>query len=158
MVKKNPQYEMQRRQHKHEMKMALIKAMGDDPELKYFIGVAGGAATGLLGELLNSNLGGLTGSSSTTEPEETSSNLPWMWILSGASPYTLPLAVAENMSSTMETDVKTNGILGMLPMVGAGFAGFCALVLILKAIFGDEDVASLASAMGSLMPGMVPIP
>ena len=155
MAKKNPQYELQRRQHKHEERMRILEVMAADPEMKYFLGVALGGATGALGKVLGQTLTG-GGNAQTEEP---TGDAPWGWIISGASPYTLPLGILE-VGGTSATSGST-GMFGFVPNIltlgGTGFAGFCGAVLLLKAIFGDEDVASLMNGLGTVADAAMPL-
>lgn len=154
---RNAQLELQKREFAHMEKMALYNAFARDPELKYFVGVAAGAASGAIGVMLAQTMSGDESPPDTpTEPE---ANVPWGWVLSGASPYTFPLAFLESM--TLETASNSTGMFGFIPNIlilgGSGFAGFCSMVLILKAIFGDEDVASLMQGVGTVADAAVPL-
>lgn len=134
-------------EHEHQQRMALLSILREDPEMKYFLGVAGGAATGVIGKMLTGVMGG---TETAQAPPETDSSVPWAWLIAGANPYTLPIGALESISGKITTSGDNFG--SLLAMGGTGFSGFCSMVLILKAIFGDEDVATLAQGLGSLVP------
>lgn len=193
----------------HERNMALIKAFRADPELKYYMGVAGGAAAGATGALVSRLLGespqrdkedgtlvwirgpDLTGTpgetiqatasdGSTYEATVPSSGkvpnwvqvplreayhqapdlTPFMWLSPGAmltaQQATFFASVGGNRDPTTGEVVGGGNMFDIagdaLAMAGLGFAGFCAAVLILKAIFSGTDLGELLSGVGEIVP------
>lgn len=153
MSKKNPTYELQRRQHKHEERMRILEIMAKDPEMKYFLGVALGGATGMIGKALGS---ALTGTNVNTEAE-VEQTVPWQWVMFAAAPGTLTLWEAIWQSSNTSGTGMFGYIPRMLDLAGTGFAGFCATVLLMKSIFGDEDVSGLMTGMGTVADAAMPL-
>lgn len=186
MGKMNPQYALQRRQHRHEEKMALLKIFQSDPEMKYYLGALTGSAmltvsamsTGVI-KTLNDD----TSESTATVQKPTTSEIasysaykaikagPFGGVLSlyelgfGKAPTIKKVQAATGDSDIVDVGTFTgtgetgifgfvNGIVGLM---GAGFGGFCMAVLLLKAIFGDEDVASIMSGTGALVDAAVPL-
>lgn len=161
-----------RLQHQHDMQLAIVNAMAKDPELKYFLGVAGGSAVGILGAVAG-KYGFSTSDKDETEraapevpetptqwkPSETFG--PFYWLIPGAygiekgaeiNDKVLAAMSFENLQGSPGGGNLFGFVPNLLTIAGTGFAGFCATVLILKAIFGDEDVASLMSGVGSIVP------
>lgn len=65
-------------------------------------------------------------------------------------------------ANTGNTTAGVSGILpkdpiemvsGVMTLAGTGFAGFCAAVLILKAIFGEGGMAEVLKGIGEIVPG-----
>lgn len=162
-------YTLQKRQHQHEERMKVLEIMARDPEMKYFLGVAMGAATGAIGLVLSQTMGATVSKDEQTAREaliSKSKPTAWEWL------FNAPVAIGKTAggwaagAATGEEDfypdfsMGGNGLFGFVPgvlaMGGGGFAGFCAMVLILKSIFGDEDVASLMGATAQAVDAAVP--
>lgn len=173
---------MQREQHEHEMKMALINAFAKDPELKYFVGIAVGAGvagvSAIFGQITDSHPGyhyekrGVADASGGIHYEyvlvpnqtggDNSDQFPtWGWL--AAASVVSPGGVFTNaglaaISGWLLGTDKLDDMgwpdtaAGILTLGATGFAGFCASVLLLKAIFGKEGATGL---LGSLTGAVV---
>lgn len=156
-------YAAQRRlDREHEFQIAIINAMAADPELKYFLGVAGGAAVGVLGSIAAGTGIDTKKSDATAQAEADAAAAvpagPFGWIIQSPG-VKLATGVAETIAETTN-NISTNPFAFMgvtFALAGTGFAGFCSAVLILKTIFGDEDVATLAQGLGSMLQGAIPL-
>ena len=128
MVKKNPKYELQRRQHKHEEKMALLDIFKQDPEMKYFMGAMLGSSAGLI-----------TAMSTGKIVETQESKDIWDQVGEGIKTGVLlgsPLGFLADKALNQDTGMF-GFIPGVLGMMGTSFSGFCMGVLILKAILSS---------------------
>jgi len=131
MAEKSRQYyKNSKKWREHEVQMALLKAFAADPELKYYLGVAGGAGVGVLGSLIGKVDGG---SSSSAGDVAGSAALGWL---------ALGPAGALIMAA-WDTESKQNPLGSVVSLAGTSFAGFCAAVLLLKAMSGGEDGAGI---------------
>lgn len=153
------EYKMLRRKQEHEKQMHVLSVMAKDPEMKYFLGVCFSGAAGALGAVLEEAFAGTPseGTIGYQEAAETgvSETLKsvWGWVVPpGLSDWVNPFDSDASASVGMFGFVP-----GLLKLGGTGFAGFCATVLILKAIFGDEDVASLMTGTGTVADAAMPL-
>lgn len=138
---------MQREQQAHELKLTLINAFAKDPELKYYVGVAVGSGVAGIATLFGQTA------------EEKDSSLPtiipdWAFLISPglmASPAALPnwMKWKEGGKVSDPFDMLT----GIIQLGGLGFGGFCASVLILKAMFGEGGMAEVLKGIGEIVPG-----
>lgn len=142
-----------RLQREHEQKMKVLEIMAKDHEMKYFMGVVLGGASGAIGKMLASTVGQEV---ETTEPSVESGL--WGWILSpqAALGEEFGQLITGTTGATSGTGMF-NFVPGILQLGGTGMAGFCASVLLLKAIFGDEDVASLLTGLGTAADAAMPL-
>lgn len=148
------------RQRKHELTLSLLDALKKDPELKYYLGVAAGAGMAAFGSLF-SELGGPAASGkvvgSNTTPAQPSASIPdWAFLISPglmASPLALPNWMKWSSGDGAKATDPFDIIGGVLALGGTGFAGFCAMVLILKAMFGEGGMAEVLKGIGGIVPG-----
>lgn len=183
----------------HENQMAIIQALQNDPELKYYLGVMLGSATAVVGAMATGTITPATqsfahkqgeGDETTFAPatkftpqqfEETvpldqrrgwyfSSKInKWIYVPQG---YYLNLRtgnVVDEEGLQKEREERQDAadplgfhkvagnmtdIMGMFnnvfSLAGAGFAGWCAAVLLLKAIFGGDGLSQLPFSGGVL--------
>lgn len=178
------QLKLMREQHDHEVFLAIINAMAKDPELKYYLGIVLGSGTAIFGKLLESGftmdnfMGAISGAdagqpapaaadaepaAADAEPavaETPASAVSFGWLAPGAviGTETANMLGALFGGSGSPGSQSQDNLFGFVPnllfLAGTGFAGLCATVLILKAIFGDEDVATLMGGVGSIAQGV----
>ena len=162
-------------QREHETQIALLNVMATNKEMPYILMVLGGAAVGSLPGLMNMAMGG---EDENDSDNDTSANFadfiaagPFAWVLPTIASVKygddalefFGLVTTDGSSTVTENPIDTGGggIFGFIPNVlklaGTGLAGFGASVLILKAIFGDEDVASLMSGVGTMADAVIPL-
>lgn len=150
----------QKEKHKHEMELAIINAFGKDPELKYFVGVAGGAGVAFITALFNSAQGSQEQPTAPVTPEGAFAG----WLAISLGPLGAAIPGSPQRKAFDEAMVwldKMNpwGTHGNPPslagavnagigMAGLSFAGFCAAVLLLKAIFGEKGLGEMLSQLG----------
>lgn len=148
--------------YEHEMQLALIKAFAADPELKYYVGMAAGSGVAVLAGVL-ATAGYIEPENTDTETNEVwirEKKMYWGWTLGPMGPIPWP-KWREELTRAEEKDVAaqaTTGAAGIVPMselmaIGAtGFAGTCAMILILKAIFGTGGMAEVLKGVGEIVP------
>jgi hypothetical protein len=100
----------------------------------------------------------------TQEALEAAENgLPYLWLLSGGAGGVLGLAVVKSIDWSGAgggyADVGTGQLGGLsgqianiLKLGGTGFAGTCAMILILRSIFSGTDLGELLSGVGEIIP------
>lgn len=146
----------------HERNMALIKAFAADPELKYYMGMALGAGVGFIGAFVGQlDIMG-TGETPTPPPNEALAAIPYSWLHPAASMAVEAGTVVEGIPAVLSVIAGANwldsgnGLAGqignILALGGVGFAGTCAMILILKAIFSGTDLGELLSGVGEIIP------
>ncbi len=140
----------------HEMKIAFMNWMSKDDEAKYYAGVALGAATGAIGIILSEFMGQVQaappGQEAPPTPPEPP-NLAWLWLGTGGPGGIAGLATSQLFDKVQSTpDSIGGGITQLMTLGGTGFAGFCASVLLLKAIFSGTDLGELMSGAGEIIP------
>jgi hypothetical protein len=191
----------------HEVHLGLMQWLKDDEEAKYYLGVAAGAATGVIGMIMEEYLpsesgkkfkavltkeqreqyrhemGGLPPEERITaqkwaeergygkyvtnkySPEqatdENGNEIPWYWLAGGFAVGGVTGALSAGGLGYL---TGTGGVTGstitnpfgfipdVLQLGGFGFAGFCAMVLILKAVFSGTDLGELMSGAGEIIP------
>ena len=148
---------MQREQHEHEMKIALMNAFAADPELKYYAGVAVGAGV--------ASIAALFGGVASDDPPD-NSKTPWKWLLYAVSPgaaasevlpgwvgYFSPIvALGQSFQESPPAGSPADLAKNVVAMGGMGFAGFCASILILKAMFGGDEGKGIMRTIGAVIP------
>jgi hypothetical protein len=156
-----------KQQQAHELRMGVIKWLSTDEEAKYYLGVVLGSATAVAGAIAEGSFrgpgaptpevpgtGGIYGDEPSPEPPQPP-NPAWAWLLLGG-PGGIAGLIASQQSLPGESPLGGGGPLGMVPNImqlgGVGFAGFCASVLILKAIFSGTDLGELLSGVGEIVP------
>lgn len=124
--------------------MSLLDAFKKDPELKYYLGVAGGAGVAALG--------GMFSAATSSEPVKT--NLPpgitpdkagWFWLSTSAGLPGVALWLVD--SSQPRPTNPTQILTDIATLGGLGFSGWCASILYLKAIFGEAGASKLLEAI-----------
>jgi len=133
----------------HEIQIEILRAFASDPELKYYMGVAVGAGVGWIGKMLGDMT--VPGAEDTPPsfggvPEASLGEAAaWTWFLGPVNPA-LATWYIQSLQDAMNTDTSASGSLAGVPFAkimaigGGGFAGWCAAILILKSIFGDEGM------------------
>jgi len=110
--------------------MQLLKAFAADPELKYYLGVAGGAGIAILGGMVGKVDGG-----SESNIGDTAGAAALGWLALGPA--------GALIMGAWEKESKQNPLGSIVSLAGVSFAGFCAAVLMLKAMSGGEDGAGI---------------
>ena len=124
----------QKMKHQHELEIKILDVMAKDPEMKYYLLVVAGGAVAGFGKLLDLLSGDAEAAKSAAD--STASPTPaWAWLLSpvGSVAY-------EALSGRMEAASKEGGIGKVIEMGGISMAGFGAMILTLKAIFGEKGL------------------
>lgn len=158
-------------QRSHELKIAVINAFAKDPELKYYVGVAVGAGVASIAALFGDAVEGGTSSVDQTQKDKgtwvgatvggtgVKVKVGWDWLVPaiaavspGAMVSNVGIAgVAAWMTGTPEGQEAAKNLgfpqtlAGILSLGGAGFSGFCGMILILKAIFGEKGASDILS-------------
>jgi hypothetical protein len=147
-----------RDQRKHEIALSLLDAMKKDPELKYYLGVAGGAGLTALGGLIGAmpDVGPAQGSLPPTQVRVPKLLPDWAMLLSPAlavHPLSIPnwMKWSSGGGSVAKDPFEIVG--GTIALMGMGFSGFCAGILILKALFGEQGMAEVLKGIGEIVPG-----
>lgn len=122
----------------HEVELATLKLMAADPEMKYFLGVAGGAGIATIGALIKNP-------SNNAQPGSEVVNA-YEWMLGAGSPVLAAIGAFDFNGDS------NNAISNLLKLSGGSFAGFCASVLLLKAMSGGQDGAGI---LGKLVGGVL---
>ena len=139
---------MQEKQHAHDLQMAILDAFKKDPELKYYLGVAVGAGAASIAGIF----GQQTEQSGTTTP-----TLPdWAYLISPgmlASPMALPSWMKWSSGGGDSATDPYNMLSGIIALGSMGFGGFCAMILILKALFGEQGMSEVLKGIGEIVPG-----
>lgn len=160
-------------QRDHEFRIAMVKAFAADPELKYYLGVALGSVTAVISAVFSGTVGAAPDDVPTTTEKIYGK---YYWLVPGAAGAVVGEKVSNGESydqafSSVIGDIIPSwndggssgpaGFMGVMPnfavMAGTGFAGFCAAVLMLKAIFGDEDVAPLLASVAEGVDAVIPL-
>ena len=178
------------KQRDHEIRLKLLSLIEQDPEMKYFLGVVGGAALGSLGwmadfltpsgtKVTKSEFGVEGGQIGPAPPpgwvkDETGTHPPeggywdmseaeraWFWL----SPIDSPLSLIGGLTAASKnpftgiglvalgTEKVTSGDLtdsvnDVLKIGGVGFSAWCASILMLKAMSGEQGLSSLLPVPG----------
>lgn len=139
-------------ERKHEIKVMALRALASDPELKYFAGVGIGAATAVAGTIIGDIIEELKDSNLIADTQNPSTEIDlsdYLWMVMG--PSGLPTGAVKITQASFGGGLEGN-IAGILALGGTGFSGFCAAVLILKAIFSGTDLGELMSGAGEIIP------
>ena len=161
----NPQT-IEEKKHKmdldHEFRMKLLQVLEKDPELKYYLGIIAGGGIAVLSAWVNEQLGEMgstwgTGEASTTTEKKHLTSVPHAWEIIA---YTSPLRIKSKaikewqdaglMSEIPEPKNLFGFLNNLMTLTAAGFAGYCSMILILKAVFGNQSAPQM---FDSIMPG-----
>lgn len=141
-----------------QMQIALLNAFAKDPELKYFVGMAGGAGVAWVGAMLNTAGAGSTGSGGSTDTEgwdEKIKDLAYGYLAIQSAGLT-GIAILKGINWQGGDGSGTGGLAGqignILALGGTSFAGTCAMILILKSIFNGTDLGELLAGVGEIIP------
>ena len=138
------QMRMQQSKQEHEFKLALINAFAKDPELKYYAGVAAGAGVAVISSLFNPDTP-TTGTTPSPNPE-----IPWQFLFGpGILVTNVGIAAWLYDQNADKPGSLTDTISGVVTLGASGFAGYCAAILILKAIFGEKGATGRLGALGT---------
>jgi len=136
---KEKYYKNSKKWREHEKEMALLHAFSADPELKYYLGVAGGVGVAWLGGII-----GYVDGSETNSNSDTAKSAALGWLALGPAGALL--------AATWNEESKENPLGSLIQLSGVSFAGFCAAVLILKAMSGgSEGKGMLQSLVGAVV-------
>lgn len=161
-----------KKEREHEIHLAILKAFSEDPELKYFIGMAAGYGITGIAQLIE---GTMKKNTAATEPTEDEFKKIWEW-LKVVSPAAMEVGILSGEDTILEswwsvfqlsspislyssnTFMTTSDGLGMnvgkiLKLTGLGFAGTCTAILLLKAIFSGTDLGDILQGVGEILPG-----
>ena len=142
------QMKMQESKQAHEFKMALLDALKRDPELKYYLGVAVGAGA--------ASIAGIFGQEAQQSGSTTPTLPDWAYLISPgllASPVALPSWMKWSSGGGDSANNPFDMLSGVIALGGMGFGGFCAMILILKALFGEQGMAEVLKGIGEIVPG-----
>ena len=134
------------KEHERHVELKLMDVFARDPEFKYYLGMAAGAGVAIVGTMIK----GLE-----TQPESTTVDdaLSYSWLLSGGA---IAAVTGSPILAALTWGDSSDGLAGqignILALGGTGFAGTCAMILILKAIFTGTDLGELLSGVGEIMP------
>lgn len=133
----------------HELKLSLLDAFKKDPELKYYLGVAGGAGVAIASSLIGSLQTPQDAKQTFPNPSGVdASKVGWFWLSTAGG---LPGVALWLVDSTQTRPTNPTQILTDITSLGGlGFAGFCASILYMKAIFGEAGASKLLDAV---LPG-----
>lgn len=161
--KREKYYKNSKKWREHEQSIAMLNVMAQDPEFKYYLGVAAGAGIASVAALLGTTQGTETSSGSSGggswEPSMVQAGA-FNWLMGPVNPVSMTW-FANKLQEGMDADkTASDSPLPGLPLNqimaigGTGFAGFCASVLLLKAIFGtgsDDNGGGLLSMIGKVV-------
>lgn len=155
-----------KKQRAHELEMKLLDWLASDPDAKYYLGVAAGAGVAALSTMLESVLppppdpyaGMSEEERKRREFQEKKAKLDNAfagWLVIAAGPAAVMAANPDFLNGLMGGDDSTpwGALNGAVKMAGISFAGFCASVLILRAIFGQEGAPKLTKMINDIIPG-----
>jgi len=135
-----------REQRQHELTMSILAVFQKDPDMKYFMGLLGGVGVASLTEFIQG-----AGAPQSTEPKQ---NNDWAWLLPLAGVGAGPIGIVTGEYIREQLSGSSGGpwgsISGVVAMSSAGFAGFCASYLLLKAICGNEGIGKVLGSLGAL--------
>jgi hypothetical protein len=133
--------------------MALMRVLQSDPEIKYYLGVMLGSATAVTAAIMEGSFQMVEGDDTQQQPENMSAVDQYVWGLKQFGAGIIPGKTFKGSGDDLFTGEGLAGnISGILKLGSAGFAGFCAMVLILKAIFSGTDLGELLSGVGEIIP------
>lgn len=141
-------------QRDHELKLSLLDAFKRDPDLKYYVGVAATAGVATLAGLfavanepaLSPGFGEPVKPAPTLVPD-------WAFLISPgllASPSALPNWMKWSSGageSPADLVALAGGVVGMM---GMGFGAWCAGMLMLKTVFGEQGAASIVKSFAAI--------
>lgn len=157
---------MLKRAQDHEQKMKLLTILQEDPEMKYFLGVASGAAVGAFGWILE--LAGFEAMIGQGQTSEEDSNSPYSWLFKLPVPGTG--VTAEQAGGAWQTVAKIGspaylvgdwlkdhefGIGDVFKLGGGGFAAFCAMILVFKSMNPEGGGGGGGGILSMLTGGVV---
>lgn len=144
-------------ERRHEIAMKTMEWFLRDPEAKYYVGVASGAAIATTGTILGDLMSELDIEIVPAEDKEKTG--PWWgWLI---DPYGSvvrqagdPLGQWPGGKAGPITGVDFSQNLSDLMAIGGGsFAAWCASVIILRSIFSGTDLGEMMSGLGEIIPG-----
>lgn len=174
-------YKAQRQSHynktvrDHETNLAVINLMANDPEMKYFLGMASGYGIASIGAFLE----GLKSHKEVQSGDQDKLSAIWA-TLQTVSPAAASIGVVSGSSTIGKSwwnvaqlgsplaifggkifggSESVSGVgLGdnmgsILKFTGLGFSGTCTAILLLKAVFSGTDLGELLSGVGEIIPG-----
>lgn len=141
------------KEHERKLQIALIDAFSKDPDLKWYLGVMGGAGIAFLGTLLPASSGSGSDAAGSAAEKSLGDRL-----MDSSSTFdenvnnTLRKVGLGSIADLAETfdNASTPGKTAMIG--GAGFSGFCATILLIKAMFPEGNVADVLKAAADAVP------
>lgn len=171
-------YKNSKKWRDHEREMKMWDAFARDPELKYFMGMAAGAGVAMVGGLIKEigpvakrdyppNRADYDDDQSYVDAHgawmrahaddqvtaEDKTKTAYGWLLDAVQH---PTKGALDLMGGMDfagTDTIVGQIGNILTLGGTGFAGTCAMILILRSIFSGTDLGDMLQGVGSIVPG-----
>lgn len=134
------EYELQRRQHKHEERMALYRVMEGDPEMKLWLIVFGAAALGTLGDFLRQVFPDWNISNESV-PKETLKVSPWLWLSPALAAQVDIYGSIAGYDVQFGDDLSSN-LGGLIKMGVTAPAALATSVIFMKAMSGSDNIVT----------------
>lgn len=148
----------------------LLEAFARDPELKYFVGMIGGATLAYVSSVIGGAGGKVPKDQGMVVESEEKAKILKEKKAEPLSPfdflgYTAPIpVVTPNMRKHIDAGVLPEPksiasianplefMSSLLTLGSAGFAGFCMMMLIIKGLFGDQGMSEVLKGIGEIVP------